>query len=99
MLQPNGGIGLLQNKHLMGILRSHDVVPKGKHGDYQEQVLELIASKTPEGSDTSTTAGEMLRLTRAAEAAAQLAGNLLTTADAGGTAALVPATAAATGQL
>ena len=45
-MQPNGGIGLLQNKHLMGILRSHDVVPKGKHGDHQEQVLELIASKT-----------------------------------------------------
>jgi hypothetical protein len=102
LLQRNGGIGLLQNKHLMGILRSHDVVPKGKQGDYQEQVLELIASKTPEGSDTSTTAGEMLRLTRAAEAAAQLAGNLLTTADASGaaaTGALVPAAPAATGQL
>eukprot|EP00966_Prymnesium_polylepis_P332449 7387952-Prymnesium_polylepis.1 len=66
------GIGALTVKHLEGILRTHERKPKGKKDALQQQILDLLNDKTPDGASPATIAAEMKRLTNAAAATAQL---------------------------
>eukprot|EP00966_Prymnesium_polylepis_P177240 4104747-Prymnesium_polylepis.1 len=66
------GIEALGVKHLVGILRTHDRKPNGKKEALQQQVLDLLNDKTPEGASSSAVVDEIKRLTNAAAAAARL---------------------------